>query len=166
MKSKFLHILPLLPLCFLLTACTSKDSTGSTDPTVPVSNETPAEEKTVTQSKQVTIDQVLSEVGLVTGLSDPMEMRLRRTVDSYSLDDEGKGYTVRAATGDQRFVQWTDIIREEMRSLGFTVAEATPKNADSLVTKFIKYGKGGIKCTVEVRKVGTSGQSDFTFGCL
>ncbi|MFA6982027.1 MAG: hypothetical protein WC243_03340 [Patescibacteria group bacterium] len=171
MKQKYFSLLALVPICFLLTGCTDKDAseTSSTlDQTVDITtSDGGASDNPVTnKTAQVTVDQVLSLVGDAAGLSNPMAMRLRRTVDNVSLNDEGMGYTVRSISGDQRFVQQEQAISDEMRGLGFTVKESKPESPDTFITKFIKYEKGNTKCTFEVRRVGTTGQSDLTFGCL
>ena len=168
MKVKLLLILMLVASSVFLTGCTAKNPSTTTDTPGQTSttNENSPQESIDNQDKSVVLDQTLTAVANASGLSNPIKMSVRRKVDDVYLYDEGQGFTVRSTAGDAKFNQQEEVIKQTLKNLGFSISEYTPKNPKSFVVKFIKYKKGNLECTFEIRNIGTTGESELAFGCL
>ncbi len=170
MKSKLFILLLLVASTFLLTGCTLNSAQNSDADSQNVEEDVSVNDTPKTQvsaeKKDAEIENILDIVSNTTGFTGASAMRLRRNVDSVSLDDEGKGFLVRMASSDEKLTTNEEIISVEMSGLNYEVKKFEPKS-NSLVTKFYKFtNPNDVECTLEIRKVGTTGQSDLSFGCL
>lgn len=161
MKPNYFFLVIIISL-FIFTGCTSQNS----NPEQAETEDKNISKTSTNQQKSTTLNEVLTAVENASGLSNPLEMRLRRKVDDLSLSDEGEGFTLRLSSDDSKFSENTEIINQTLKNLGFTITESIPQNPQSFVVKFIKYEKSNLKCTLEIRKIGSTGESELSFGCI
>lgn len=152
-------------LCLaLLAGCSSSVSKSSTS-----SGTTP---QTVTNSVNTSdsgapanLSAVNAALGDVYGVPEATAMVMRREPDDLYLDDELTGFLERLPSTDPRLESMLGAIDLALKGQGFKATETKPQNPKSVVTKFVKYTSGSSYCTLEVRTIGSTGNSDLAIGC-